>query len=121
KTTFIACHLANCCADLNKVAEMFDEFPNLDADIGARFAEIGPIPRYMQKFFAKYQDRILYGTDTGNAPEMYRTSFRILESDDEHIYPQHFAKYHWPLHGFGLPDEILKKLYRDNALRVIGR
>ena len=119
KTTFIACHLANCCADLNTLAAMLDEFPNLHADIGARFAEIAPIPRFMQKFFAKYQDRLLYGTDTGNHPEMYRTSFRILESEDEHFYPVHFGKYHWPFHGFALSDNILKKLYRDNALRII--
>jgi uncharacterized protein len=119
KTTFIACHLANCCADLNILAGMLDEFPNLYADIGARFAEIAPIPRFMQKFFARFQDRLLYGTDTGNDPEMYRTSFRILESADEHFYPTHFGKYHWPFHGFALPDDILKKLYRDNALRII--
>jgi predicted TIM-barrel fold metal-dependent hydrolase len=118
--TVIACHLANCCADLNQLAAMFDEFPNLYADIGARFAEIGPIPRFMQKFFSKYQDRILYGTDTGNDPEMYRTSFRLLETADEHIYPVHFGKYHWPLQGFDLPDDILRKLYRDNALKIFG-
>ena len=119
--TVIACHLANCCADLNQLTAMLDEFPNLYADIGARFAEIGPIPRFMQKFFTKYQDRLLYGTDTGNDPEMYRTSFRLLETADEHIYPVHFGKYHWPLHGFELPDDILKKLYRENALKILSR
>ena len=120
KLTVIACHLANCCADLDKLGAMLDEFPNLHADIGARFAEIGPIPRYMQKFFEKYQDRLLYGTDTGNEPEMYRTSFRLLESADEHIYPAHFRKYHWPLHGFALPDQVLGKLYRENALKLMA-
>jgi predicted TIM-barrel fold metal-dependent hydrolase len=120
KLTVVACHLANCCADLNLLGEMFEAFPNFYADIGARFAEIGPIPRFMQKFFTKYQDRILYGTDTGNDPEMYRTSFRLLESEDEHIYPVHFGKYHWPLHGFALPDDILRKIYRENAVRVLG-
>lgn len=117
-TTIIACHFANCCADLNALGVMFDEFPNLYADIGARFGEIAPIPRFMQKFFAKYQDRLLYGTDVGNDVEMYCTSFRLLESEDEHFYPVYFGKYHWAFHGFALPDEILKKLYRENALRI---
>jgi uncharacterized protein len=118
--TVIACHFANCCADLNQLGAMLDQFPNLYADMGARFAEIGPIPRFMQKFFDKYQDRLLYGTDTGTDPEMYRTSFRLLETEDEHIYPVHFGKYHWPLHGFALPDSILKKIYRENALKILN-
>lgn len=117
----IACHFANCCANLNRLGELLDKYPNLYADMGARFSEIMPIPRFMGKFFAKYQDRLLYGTDNAFHPEMYRTSFRILESEDEHFYPQFFAKYHWAGHGFGLPDPILKKIYRDNALKIIGK
>jgi uncharacterized protein len=119
RTTIIACHFANCSADLNKLGEMFDRFPNLYADMGARFTEITPIPRFVRKFFGKYQDRLLYGTDNTPRAGMYRTSFRILESEDEHFYPESFAKYHWPSHGFGLPEEVLKKIYRENALKVM--
>jgi predicted TIM-barrel fold metal-dependent hydrolase len=119
RTTFIACHLANCCADLPKLGTLLDKYPNLNADIGARFSELTPIPRTVLKFFTKYQDRILYGTDNTPNPEMYRTSFRILETDDEHFYPGYFSKYHWPSHGFALPDDLLKKIYRDNAIRIL--
>src|SRR5690242_17056153 len=59
RTTVIACHLANCCADLTKLAALLDKYPNLYADIGARFSELTPIPRTVCRFFAKYQDRIL--------------------------------------------------------------
>jgi predicted TIM-barrel fold metal-dependent hydrolase len=118
RVTFIACHFANCCADLNRLGGMLDKYANLNADIGARFAEIAPIPRFMQKFFDRYQDRLLYGTDNSFNAGMYRTSFRILESEDEHFYPEYFSKYHWPHHGFALTDGILKKLYRENALRL---
>lgn len=118
KTVFIACHFANCCADLNRLGRMFDAYPNLYADMGARFSEIAPIPRTVQKFFAKYQDRLLYGTDNSFHPEMYRTSFRILESSDEHFYPEYFSNYHWPCHAFALPDDILKKIYRENILKI---
>jgi uncharacterized protein len=120
RVTFIACHFANCCADLNRLGEMLDKYPNLNADMGARFAEIAPIPRFMRKFFERYQDRLLYGTDNYFNTGMYRTSFRILESEDEHFYPEYFSKYHWAHHGFALPEGVLRKIYRENALRITG-
>lgn len=118
RTIIIACHFANCSADLNRLGELFDHYPNLYADMGARFTEITPIPRFVNKFFTKYQDRLLYGTDNSPAATMYQTSFRILETEDEHFYPAHFAKYHWPSHAFGLSDPVLKKIYRDNFLKI---
>jgi len=119
RTTFIACHLANCCSDLNRIGGMLDRYPNLYIDIGARFAELSPIPRTVSAFFTLYQDRILYGTDMNPDPEMYRVTFRLLETADEHFYPAYFRKYHWPMHAWGLPDGVLKKIYRENALRVL--
>jgi predicted TIM-barrel fold metal-dependent hydrolase len=120
RTTIIACHLANCCANLNAIGAMFDKYPNLYGDIGARYTELTPIPRFVSRFFTKYQDRILYGTDNTPNPEMYRTSFRILETDDEHFYPPAFAKYHWPSQAFHLPDDVLKKIYRENILKIMA-
>jgi predicted TIM-barrel fold metal-dependent hydrolase len=121
RTTFIACHFANCCSELDRLGAMLERHPNLYADMGARFAEISPIPRFMARFFQKHQDRLLYGTDMDPVAEMYRVSFRILETEDEHFYPGYFSKYHWPMHGFALPDDILKKIYRVNALRMLGQ
>ena len=120
-TTFIACHFANCSYDLNKLGALLDQYPNLYADIGARYAETAPIPRFVAQFFEKYQDRLLYGTDMGFDVEMYRVTFRILESSDEHFYETGQFGYHWALNGFGLSDGVLKKLYRDNALKVLYR
>lgn len=121
RTTFVACHFANCCSDLNHLGALLDRYPNLQADMGARFSEIAPIPRFMAQFFKKYQSRLLYGTDMNPEPEMYRVTFRILETQDEHFYPAYFSKYHWPFHAFGLPDGVLKKIYRKNALRILER
>ncbi len=118
-TVFIACHFANCCSDLNRLGAMLDQHPNLYADMGARFAEIAPIPRFISQFFSRYQDRLLYGTDMDPQPEMYRVTFRLLETADEHFYPAYFSKYHWPMHAFALPDEVLKKIYRQNALKLL--
>ena len=117
-TTFVACHLANCEYDLEILGKLFDHYPNLYADIAARFAEIAPIPRYMISFFEKYQDRLVYGTDMGITSSMYRTTFKILETRDEHFYLTELTGYHWPCNGFGLSDPILKKVYRGNALKI---
>ncbi len=119
RTTFIACHFANCCHDLSILGRMLDDYPNLFADISARFGETSPIPRSMAKFYEKYQERLLYGTDMGFGAEMYRITFRILETEDEHFYAQDLFNYHWPLHGFGLKDTVLKRVYGDNARRVL--
>jgi predicted TIM-barrel fold metal-dependent hydrolase len=121
RTVFIACHFANCCYDLNRLGAMLDRYPNLFADISARFAETAAIPRATVRFCQQYQDRLVYGTDMGRAEEMYQTTFRILETEDEHFYAWDLFTYHWPLSGFGLSDEILRKLYRDNARTIIEK
>lgn len=120
-TTFIACHFANCSYDLSILGRMFDRYPNLFADISARYAETAPIPRAVAVFYDKYQDRLLYGTDMGMAGSMYRITFRILESADEHFYEPGEFSYHWSLYGFALPDQILQKVYTGNARRIIYR
>lgn len=121
RTIFIACHFANCCSDLSILGAMLERYPNLYADIGARYAETAPIPRHVLRFFARYQDRLLYGTDMGLDADMYRITFRILETEDEHFYEVEQFGYHWPLYGLGLNDSILKKLYRENARDLMKR
>ena len=116
KTTFVACHYANCEYDLSILGALFDKYPNLYADGSARFGEVSPIPRYMAKFYEKYQDRLVYGTD--NIPDfpMYEVTIRILETLDEHFY--YYRYYHSPSHGFGLSDKILKKVYSTNSNKI---
>jgi hypothetical protein len=121
KTIFIACHLANLDYDLTRLGQMLDRHPNLYADISARFAELGPIPRAVNQFFRKYSNRLLYGTDNTYGQDMFTDTFRLLESNDEHFYGSFFRQYHWALYGAGLPDDVLKKLYRDNAVAVFKR
>ena len=123
KTIFIACHLANCCADLSKLGRLLDKYPNLYADLAARFGEFSPVPRYTRKFMEKYQDRLLYGADADGGDlnyekELYKTTFRILESADEHFYRHDLFDYHWPLYGLSLSDKTLRKIYRENAKKL---
>jgi predicted TIM-barrel fold metal-dependent hydrolase len=119
KTTFIACHLANTNSDLSVLGRLFDLYPNLYADIAARYGEFSPIPRFSKSFFEKYADRLVYGTDMGSESEMYHSTFRILESADEHFYDHELLSYHWPLYGLSLNDETLKKIYRENARKIL--
>lgn len=120
RTTFIACHLANCCYDLQKAGQLLDRYPNLYMDIGARFSELSPVPDNASAFLEKYSDRIFYGTDMDRSLEMYRITFRILESDDEHFYARDFFTYHWPLYGLDLKDKILSRIYYKNAERILN-
>ncbi len=119
-TTFIACHFANLSYDLTRLGDILNRHPNLFADISARYAETAPIPRFVSQFYARHSDRLLYGTDMGFEKSMYRVTFRILESLDEHFYENDMFGYHWSLNGFGLPDEILEKIYRTNAEKILA-
>lgn len=127
-TQFIACHLCNLDYDLNRLGQMLDRYPNLNADIAARFAETSTIPRVMHRFLLKYSDRIVYGTDVTYNEPFFATTFRILESDDDHFYMRGKVEsanfnfnYHWTLNGFGLPDDVLKKIYYDNMKSIMAR
>jgi len=119
KTIFVACHFANCSHDLGSLGKLLDKYPNLYADISARYAETAAIPRFAAKFYEKYQDRLVYATDMTFGTKMYQTTFRILESADEHFYEWDRFSYHWPLYGLDLNDKVLKKVYRDNALKIL--
>ena len=119
-TTLIACHFANLDYDLARLGEVLERNPNLYADISARYAETAPIPRFAAQFYAKHADRLVYGTDMGVDKAMYRVTFRILESLDEHFYEIEQFSYHWSLNGFGLSDAILKQVYHDNAARLLA-
>lgn len=119
-TTFVACHFMNLDYNLARLGEMFDRNPNLHADISARYGETAPIPRFASKFYEKYADRLVYGTDMGSEKSMYRVTFRILESQDEHFYAFEQFNYHWPLNGFGLSDDVLKQVYNANATKVLA-
>lgn len=119
KTIFIACHLLNACSNLQVLGDMLDKYPNLYADIAARFGEIAPVPRYAAAFITKYQDRLVYGTDNTPEEHMYLTTFRILETADEHFYETDTFNYHWALYGLNLPKEVLEKLYYKNAEKIM--
>ena len=132
KTQFIVLHVGNNAENLPYVGECMDRFPNMHVELGARIGELGRQPRMSKKFFEKYQDRILFGTDAvphgTDTPQqifvdaLYEIYYRFLETEDEYfdyapapVPPQG----RWRIYGLGLPDGILKKVYYENAARLL--
>jgi predicted TIM-barrel fold metal-dependent hydrolase len=117
KTTFVTAHMGWHANDLARLGKMFDEMPNLYTEIGAVLYDIGRQPRGAHDFFVKYQDRILFGKDSFQ-PEEYPYYWRVFETHDE--YFDYYRNYHafWKLYGIDLPDDVLKKVYYKNALKI---
>lgn len=132
KTQFICLHVADS-EDLPYVSECMDQHPNMSVEIAARIGELGRQPRTARKFIDTYQDRIMFGTDASpggyDVPQqlfgdaLYEIYYRFLETEDEYfnyapavIPPQG----RWRIYGLGLPDQILRKIYYQNAARLLS-
>jgi predicted TIM-barrel fold metal-dependent hydrolase len=98
---------------------MLDEHPNVMVEFGAREAELGRQPLRTRELFLKYEDRIMFGTDSGMDTAMYRNYFRWLETSDEDFdYWDYPGQGRWQIDGIGLPDAVLEKVYHGNAERL---
>jgi predicted TIM-barrel fold metal-dependent hydrolase len=132
KTRFLVLHVGNFAENLAKVSENLDRFPNMTVELAARIGELGRQPRTARRFFDKYQDRIMLGTDAtphGDAfpqqlfgNKLYEIYWRFLETEDEYfeyapaeVPPQG----RWRIYGVGLPEPILRKVYYNNAARLL--
>jgi predicted TIM-barrel fold metal-dependent hydrolase len=121
-TTFVNTHFGNNAEDLAAVGDKLDKYPNMFVDFDARISELGRQPYSARKFFLKYQDRILFGTDTPPKRDAYRIYYRFLETDDEYFdsAASHHRQGFWMIYGLYLPGEVLDKIYFKNAERVLG-
>jgi predicted TIM-barrel fold metal-dependent hydrolase len=132
KTNFIALHVGHNAENLARVSERLDRHPNMSVELGARIGELGRQPRTAKRFIDKYQDRVLFGTDAipygAETPQqifnddLYRIYYRFLETEDEYfdyapapIPPQG----RWRIYGLGLAEPVLRKVYHDNAARLL--
>lgn len=120
RTTFVVAHMAWYANDLPRLSRMMDEMPNMLVEVGAVLYDIGRQPRAMRDFFLKYQDRILFGKDSYQ-PEEYPYYWRVFETRDD--YFDYYRDYHafWKLYGIDLPDDVLRKVYALNAMRILPR
>jgi predicted TIM-barrel fold metal-dependent hydrolase len=141
KTTFVCVHFANNAEEPDWVDASLSKYPNMMADLAARIPEIGRRdPAIISKLFLKHQDRILFATDfqvddrlilgsSGNEPPptdtdaevFYAKEWRWLETHDrnwEHMTP---IQGNWAISSIGLPDSVLRKIYFDNARKLLAR
>ncbi len=141
RTTFIAVHFGNDPEDPDNVARMMDKYPNFYVDTAARVPELGRHDaKKMRKYFERYQDRILFGTDTGIGAEwedmmfgsngelpptradeerFFKSTWRYFETTDKQFESPTPIQGRWKIDGIGLPEAILRKIYHDNAARLL--
>jgi predicted TIM-barrel fold metal-dependent hydrolase len=122
KTTFLGAHMDSHAEKLPAVAEALEKYPNLYVELASRIAELGRQPYSARKFLIKFQDRVLLGTDGPWPEERLKLYWRFLETEDEYFPysekefpPQGF----WQIYGVHLPDEVLRKIYFENSLRLL--
>jgi predicted TIM-barrel fold metal-dependent hydrolase len=115
---WVLAHLGWHAHDLARLGRMFDRMPNLYSEVGAVLYDLGRQPRFAHEFFVKYQDRLLFGKDSFQ-PDEYPYYWRVFETRDE--YFDYYRDYHafWKLYGMDLPDPVLRKVYYQNALKII--
>ncbi len=117
-TQFIAVHAFNLANDLGRVETLLTKYPNVQIDFAARMWELARQPFTARRFFIKHADRILFGTDNDPEPAMYLAHVRQMETEDEWFWPAD-AEW-WRGYAMNLPDEVLHKVYRDNALALLA-
>ena len=123
ETTFVGAHFGCYAENLDWVGQVLDRCPNFFVDISERIAELGRQPYSARRFFLKYADRILFGTDRPVEEHIYPVYYRFLETDDEYFsygvedVPRQGR---WRIYGLYLPDDVLKQVYHDNAARLFG-
>jgi predicted TIM-barrel fold metal-dependent hydrolase len=131
RTAFIVAHLGEHCHELHVAASWLDRLPNLSYDIAARVWRLGKEdPRRVREFMVAYADRLLFGTDisardTRPTPDPTREvrsawdlCFRYLETEDRDFAgPTDWCP--WTISGVGLPEDALRRIYYDNAVRLL--
>ena len=122
KTMFIGAHVANNSEDLAEVSKWLEQMPNLHVEIASRIGELGRQPYTARKFFIRHADRILFGTDGPWPEQRLRLYWRFCETWDEYFpysekpFPPQGL---WQIYGLGLPDPVLRKIYHENAARLV--
>ncbi|HSS67364.1 MAG TPA: amidohydrolase family protein [Nocardioidaceae bacterium] len=129
-TTFVGAHVGCYSENLQAVGDMLARRPNWNVDTGGRLGEIGRQPRAFRRLVESFPDRVVFGSDC-YPPDLdeYRRWWRFLETDDEHFayhadadesgQPTIPPQGRWRISGVRLPDDLLSRVYRDNAVRIL--
>ena len=123
RTTFIGAHVGCYSENLAWVGRLLDRCPNFYIDIAARISELGRQPYSSRRFFHKFQDRILFGTDIAPDVQWYEIYYRFLETEDEYFNygaEEVPGQGRWSIYGIHLSDDVLQKVYHSNARKVLS-
>jgi len=139
-TTFICVHFGNNPESMAYVEQLLERHPNVVIDTSARLGEIGRHPAdRVRKLFVTYADRILFGTDFGlgsghimlgstgaeeptlaDIKPFFDAHWRFFEGSATQIDHPTPVQGDWKIDAINLPDDVLYKLYRGNAERLLG-
>jgi predicted TIM-barrel fold metal-dependent hydrolase len=123
KLRVVGCHLGSDEDDLSRLAKRLDAYPNFAVDTAARVRYFARADReQVRQFLNHYQDRILYATDfslrTGDATAAARAlkathnrDWAFFAGTEKMDYTGNATQ------GLGLPDQVVRKIFRENALR----
>ncbi len=132
RLSFVGAHMASLEYDVDRLAAFLDRFPQATVDLAARMSQV----QYqslrdrerVRRFFIRYQDRLLYGTDLTQNPaadpgEFRREAHDVWRSDWRYLATgetQRIDVLHAGVPGLALPRGVIDKVYYRNAARVFG-
>lgn len=127
---FVGMHLASLERDVDELAAFLDKFPHAVVDTAARIGQLQHQSQQdrerVRRFFIKYQDRVIYGSDLAQAPNQDGAA---LGQEAESVWRMHWRYFNTadsfqvsdldkPVQGLALPKAVVDKLYRTNAERA---
>jgi predicted TIM-barrel fold metal-dependent hydrolase len=123
KLRVVGCHLGSDEDDLKRLAKRLDAYPNFAVDTAARVRYLARCDRdQAREFLTRYQDRVLYATDfsfRGGDPAASARSLQATHDRDWAFFSGgDMMDYSGsPTRGLALLDGVLRKIFRENALR----
>ena len=129
----LCAHIGSMSHDVDMVAERLDKFPNMQVELAARFGDLAKQDsEKVRRFFEKYQDRILFGSDYGNSepademtPEELENEQKDLNASYERLWKYLSSSDSLEIRGqqtvgLELPMDVLQKVYFQNTVNFLS-
>jgi predicted TIM-barrel fold metal-dependent hydrolase len=133
---WLGAHMGGNPEDLPRLQSLLDRYPNLYLDCSATrwmVRELSARRDAARDFFIRNQDRILFGSDQVSNDERgfdflasrWWCHRKLWETDyacpSPILDPDLPAEAQPQLRGLALPDQVLQKMYHDNAVKLMAR
>jgi hypothetical protein len=129
---FVGAHLGSLEWDVDELAKRLDRFPNMAVDMAARIPHLqhqtSTNYKKVRDFFVKYQDRLIYASDSGIMPdsdpqtekqglhEVWYNDWKYFVTEENLTSPHVGGEFK----GLKLPKDVVDKVYRANAEKWFG-